>query len=152
MGWIAKLLSQVLLSKAAATGRMPSARPTAAASRAAGKRKITRDWSLLVSDQDILDLVGTCSADTLYLLAARFVAIHDAIKSNDLAAIERIAKKSRAAAFRKVISGIKRGVASGESWSARHTARAVIAEAFHHTPAYFLALDAFIASLRQNAC
>jgi hypothetical protein len=114
------------------------------------RQKITRDWSLLVPDQDILDLVATCNAHTLHLLAARFVAIHDAIKNDDLGAIDRIAKESRASCFRKVIAGIKRGLAQGDAWSTRYTARAVIAEAFRHTPAYFQALDAFIATLRQD--
>jgi hypothetical protein len=109
---------------------------------------MTRDWSLLVKDQNILDLVGTCNALTLYPLAARFVAIDDAIKKNDIGAISKIEKQSRAAGFRKVVAAIKRGLAEGDAWSARHTARAVIAEAFHYTPAYFQALDGFMASCR----
>jgi hypothetical protein len=112
------------------------------------KQEMTRDWSLLVRDQDILDLVGTCNAHTLYALASRFVAILDALKNNDFDAIDRIAKESRAANFRKVVAGIKRGLAEGELWSARYTTRAVIAEAFRYTPAYFQALDAFTATLR----
>lgn len=109
---------------------------------------MTRDWSLLVRDQDILDLLGTCNAHTLYPLAARFVAIHDAIKKNDIAAINKIEKESRAAGFRKVVAAIKRGMARGDGWSAGYTARAVIAEAFRYTPAYFQALDAFKAVVR----
>src|SRR5262249_43518988 len=70
------------------------------------KEKMTRDWSLLVKDQDILDLVGTCNAHTLYPLAARFVAIEDAIKKNDIGAISKIEKESRAAGFRKVVAAI----------------------------------------------
>jgi hypothetical protein len=42
---------------------------------------MTREWGLLVSDQDILDLVGTCNAHTLYPLAARFVRVIDAIET-----------------------------------------------------------------------
>jgi len=106
---------------------------------------MTRDWSLLVRDRDILDLVGACNAHTLYPLAARFVRVLDAIKGNDIGGINKIEKESRAAAFRKVIAAIKVGLANGEAWSARRTARAVIAEAFHHTPSYFQALDAFTA-------
>jgi hypothetical protein len=112
------------------------------------KPKITRDWSLLVSDQDILDLVSTCNAHTLYALASRFVAILDAIKNNDLRALDRIARESRAPKFRTVVAAIKNGLAEREPWSARYTARAVIAESFRHTPAYFRALDAFTATLR----
>jgi hypothetical protein len=104
---------------------------------------MTREWGLLVKDQEILDLVGTCNAHTLYRLAARFVAIDDALKKNDIRAISKIEKESRAAGFRKVVAAIKRGLAEGDAWSARHTARAVVAEAFHYTPAYFQALDAF---------
>ena len=115
-----------------------------------GKAKMTRDWSLLVSDQDILDLVGASSTHSLYPLAARFVAIHDAIKKNDPRAIDKIAKESSAARFRTVVSAIRQGVVQGDAWSARYTARAVIAEVFRHTPAYFRALDAFIAGLRQG--
>jgi hypothetical protein len=107
-----------------------------------------RDWGLLVKDQDILDLVGTCNAHTLYPLAARFVRVLDAIKKNDIGAISKIERESRAATFRKVVAAIKRGLAEGDAWSARHTARAVIAEAFHYTPAYFQALAAFIEGCR----
>src|SRR5262249_5319439 len=57
------------------------------------KEKMTREWSLLVRDQDILDLVGTCNAHTLYPLAARFVAIQDAIKNNDIGAISKIERE-----------------------------------------------------------
>ena len=103
---------------------------------------------MLVRDQDILDLVGTCNARTIYPLAARFVRVLDAIKKNDIGTISRIERESRAAGFRKVVAAIKRGLAEGDAWSARHTARAVIAEAFHYTPAYFQALDAFRESCR----
>lgn len=109
---------------------------------------MTRDWSLLVSDQDILDLVGASNTHTLYPLAARFIAIHDAIKRNDPGAIDKIAKESRAAGFRKVVSAIRQGLAEGNAWSARYTARTVIGEAFRHTPAYFQALDAFMEGCR----
>lgn len=109
---------------------------------------MTRDWGLLVKDQDILDLVGTCNAHTIYPLAAKFVRILGAIKKNDIGAISKIERESRAAAFRKVVAAIKRGLAEGDAWSARHTARVVIAEAFHYTPAYFRALDAFMESSR----
>jgi hypothetical protein len=86
---------------------------------------MTRDWSLLVSDQDILDLVSASNTVTIYPLAGRFVAIHDAIEKNDIGAIDKIEKESRAAGFRKVVAGIKRGLAKGDAWSARYTARAV---------------------------
>ena len=108
---------------------------------------MTRDWGLLVSDQAILDLVGRCNAHTLYTLAERFVLVLNAIKNNDIGAIRIIEKESRAASFRKVVTGINRGLSQGHVWSARHTARAVIAEAFHHTPAYFQALDTFTTAL-----
>jgi hypothetical protein len=111
---------------------------------------MTRDFGLLVRDRDILDLVGGSNSVTLYPLAARFVAIHDAIMENDIGAISKIEKESRAAGFRQVVAAIKRGLAEGKAWSARYTARGVIAEAFHHTPAYFEDLDAFMAGLREE--
>jgi hypothetical protein len=111
---------------------------------------MTREWGLLVKDQDILDLVGTCNANTLYPLAARFVAIEEAMKKNDIEAISKIERGSRGAGFRKVVAAIKRGLAEGDAWAARHTARAVIAEAFHYTPAYFQALRAFMESCQLN--
>lgn len=114
------------------------------------KPRMRRDWGLLVSDQDILDLIGACNAHSVYPLAARFVAILDAITNKNLGAIDRIAKERRAGPFRKVVSRIKQGLAEGEEWSARYTARAVIAEAFRYTPPYFHALDAFTAALREK--
>jgi len=168
-------------------GRSSSSRPGRLATRT-----MTRDWGLLVKDQDILDLVNSTRIDRTEELAGRFDAIASIIgtergdirsldsaldeDSPDAAAkegkpraiapavrsgttssarvrakireIERIGRESRARRFREIVSAIIQGLAAGDVWSARHTARAVVAETFANTPAYFQALDQFCCVVR----
>ncbi|MGH9823665.1 MAG: hypothetical protein ACREDR_10485, partial [Blastocatellia bacterium] len=69
--------------------------------------KITREYGLLVKDQDILDLIWKSTPSEIYLLAEEILVIQDAIDSQNLAAInavtEQVAKESQDALFRKVV-------------------------------------------------
>lgn len=61
--------------------------------------------------------------------------------------IERIGRESRAKGFRKIVSAIKQGLGAGRDYTARTTALAVVAEAFHNTGDYFRAFDEFCAAV-----
>jgi len=113
---------------------------------------MTRDYGLLVKDQDILDLVWSCTRPDIIILARRLIAIQDAIEAYDLRAIDRIAKESSDPLFRRVVKAIKRGLKehdADKAWCAAFTTKILIGEAFSKTPAYYRALRAFCANLRE---
>jgi hypothetical protein len=109
---------------------------------------LTRDWGLLVKDQDILDLIATQTRKTIWHLACEFLAIQDAIDANDLKSIQEI-REGRSSPYQKVVSAIKAGLAAGEIWSARHTAEAVVQESFRYTVPYVRAVEEFRVSLKR---
>ena len=110
--------------------------------------KITREYGLLVKDQDILDLVWPSTLSELYLLAERVLVIQDAIEAGDVLTINRVAKESPDFLFRRLVSVIKRGVIDGAWYYAGFTTRVLLAGVFSKTPDYFEALHAFYADLR----
>jgi hypothetical protein len=70
-----------------------------------------------------------------------------------IADIRKIGRESRAEGFRKIVAAIIRGLKSGDRWSARYTARAVVKSAFANTTDYFRALEEFcfaVRALRSN--
>lgn len=56
---------------------------------------VTREYGLLVRDQDILDLIWRSTRSEIYPLAERVLVIQDAIEENDILAIETVAKEAR---------------------------------------------------------
>ncbi|HYL98614.1 MAG TPA: hypothetical protein VEZ90_06640 [Blastocatellia bacterium] len=116
--------------------------------------KITREYGLLVKDQDILDLIWKSTRSEIYVLAERVLAIQDAIDAYDIRAItavaESVAKESGERGFRKLVKAIKQGVMDGETWCAGFTTRVLLSEAFSKTPEYFRAQREFFDELRMN--
>ncbi|HKV39447.1 MAG TPA: hypothetical protein VJX67_09555 [Blastocatellia bacterium] len=62
--------------------------------------------------------------------------------------IRRIGRESRAHDYRKIVAAIEEAVRSGDGFSARRTAEAVVEEAFRYTPFYSRAMEEFCVSLR----
>ena len=110
--------------------------------------KITREYGMLVKDQDILDLAWNSTPSGIYLLAERVLAIQDAIETLDLPTIDSVATESTDPLFRRIVRAIRQGVIDGETWCAGYTTRALLAEAFSKTPDYFEALRYFCDHLR----
>ncbi|HKV37736.1 MAG TPA: hypothetical protein VJX67_00880 [Blastocatellia bacterium] len=109
---------------------------------------VTRQYGLLLRDQDILDLIWRCTLSEVDVLAGQFVAVQDAIDQQDLAVIEQVAKESPEFLFRRIMGAIKRGVIDKDWWCAGYTTRVIIGEAFSKTPDYFRALRYYCDDLR----
>ncbi|HEY6328724.1 MAG TPA: hypothetical protein VI756_05265 [Blastocatellia bacterium] len=62
--------------------------------------------------------------------------------------IRKIGRESRARDYRKIVAAIEEAVRSGDGFSARNTAEAVVEEAFQYTSIYCKALKEFCLSLR----
>ena len=62
--------------------------------------------------------------------------------------IRKIGRESRARDYRKIVAAIEQAVRSGDGFSARRTAEAVVEEAFQYTSIYCRAMEEFCLSLR----
>ncbi|HEY6327954.1 MAG TPA: hypothetical protein VI756_01365 [Blastocatellia bacterium] len=137
-----------------------------------GRPPFTRDWGLLVTDQDILNFVGHLNGGQLREVAGRFDEIACIILearagelrsgvgggqesgertltlSPILSKIRKIGRESRAREYRKIVTEIEEGVRSGDGFSAQVTAEAVVAEVFQYTSWYYRAMEEFCLSLR----
>lgn len=111
-------------------------------------QKITREYGLLVKDQDILDLIWSSTLSEIDLLAERFIIIQDAIETLDIPTIDSVAKQSPDSLYRRVVGAIRRGVIDGDAYWAGYTTRVLLAEAFSKTPDYFQALRYYYNDLR----
>lgn len=110
---------------------------------------VTRQFGLLVRDQDVLDLIWKSTPSEMDLIADRFLAIQDAIEALDVATIDRVARQNPDFLFRRIVGAIKRGVIDGDWWCAGYTTRIIIGEAFSKTPDYFEALRSYCESFRE---
>ncbi|HEY6329650.1 MAG TPA: hypothetical protein VI756_09935 [Blastocatellia bacterium] len=63
--------------------------------------------------------------------------------------IRKIGRESQARDYRKIVAAIEEAVRSGDGFSARNTAEAVVEEAFQYTSIYCKALEEFCLSLRK---
>ncbi|HYL98782.1 MAG TPA: hypothetical protein VEZ90_07485 [Blastocatellia bacterium] len=111
---------------------------------------VTRQFGLLVRDQDILDLIWRSTLSEVDILAERFVAVQDAIDRRDIGGIDHVSRESPDFLFRRIVGALKRGTIDGDWWCAGYTARVIVGEAFSKSPDYFQALRFYCDDLRME--